>query len=61
VLENVQSAATGADQPEAHTVIGAQDTRRQKNRRAGKGGRTSAQVMDKSSTIQHGCNSLCLN
>jgi hypothetical protein len=54
VLENVQSAATGADQPEAHTVIGAQDTRRQKNTRAGKGGRTSTQMMDKSSTIQHG-------
>jgi hypothetical protein len=61
VFENVQSAATGADQPETHTVIGAQDTRRQKNTRTGKGGRTSTQMMDKSSTIQHGCNSFWLN
>jgi hypothetical protein len=31
VLENVQSAPAGADQPEADPVIGAEDTRRQKN------------------------------
>jgi len=32
VLENVQSAPSGANQPEADTVINAEDIRRQKNR-----------------------------
>jgi hypothetical protein len=31
VLENVQSAPAGTDQPEPDTVIGSEDARRQKN------------------------------
>ena len=57
VLENVQSAPAGPDQPEPDAVISAEDTRRRKNRRTCERGRTSANLMNKPSAIEHDCNS----
>ncbi len=52
VLENVHPAPARADQPEPHAVIRAENTRR-KDRRTRQRGRTSRNVTNEASSIEH--------